>query len=360
MLSDVLDRQHNSFNVVRLFAAICVVVSHAYVVRDGMSVGEPLLPLTPYTLGQHAVNGFFVISGLMLSLSLHRQPSASRFVWARCLRIVPGLFVCGALVAYALGPVMTNASVSTYFSNLHTWLYPVAVIVLFARATPPQGLFTSVPLTEAVNDPLWTIKYELGCYLALVALQVTGIVRWRWALIVITVVAAAVLVAKPWIAISDGASDVLNHVSRFGLCFMLGILAFAFRCVVPITPALLLTSFAVAVATTGTWFAPVAYIVLVAHLVLIVGAADFGAFTKITRTTDVSFGTYIYAWPIQQTIVVLAPELSVVSMIAASLAIVLPLAWLSWRLIERPALEFKQRYDREGATAFAQSRGQRQ
>jgi peptidoglycan/LPS O-acetylase OafA/YrhL len=131
------------------------------------------------------------------------------------------------------------------------------------------------------------------------------------------------------------------------------VLAYTYRNDVPTTPWLLLTSFAIAVATTNTWFAPVAYILLVAHIVLIVGIADVGALSRFTRNTDISFGTYIYAWPTQQTIASLVPEMSVPSMIAVALAIVLPIAFLSWVFVEKPILNLKQRYDAMSATERA-------
>jgi peptidoglycan/LPS O-acetylase OafA/YrhL len=53
---------------------------------------------------------------------------------------------------------------------------------------------------------------------------------------------------------------------------------------------------------------------------------------------DLSYGTYIYGWPVAQTVAHLAPGLPAPVLVVASLAAVLPLAWASWHLVEAPAL----------------------
>lgn len=75
---------------------------------------------------------------------------------------------------------------------------------------------------------------------------------------------------------------------------MLGALAYRFRDEVPLTLWLIVTSLAIAIAATGTRYAGIAYIVLVAHLVIIIGAWNFGPLTGLTRDNDISYGTYIY------------------------------------------------------------------
>jgi peptidoglycan/LPS O-acetylase OafA/YrhL len=342
MLSDILDASRNSFNLVRLMAAISVIVSHAYVMRVGPGGPEPLAPLTPFTLGQHAVNAFFFLSGLTLSLSLARNPSLLHFTTARFLRVIPGLFVCGAFFAFVLGPVMTNWKLTDYFGDAHTWLYPLTVMVKFARAEPPHGVFTTAPFSEIPNDPLWTLKYELAAYAGLALLQLCGLLRSWMALIAMLLIAGSVYILTGSVAGNMTGSAWPFHMGRYGFCFLLGALAYRFRDFIPLMPWLLMASLAVAVAATGTRFAGLAYIVFVSHAVIVVGSFSFGPLTRVTRDTDISYGTYIYGWPIQQSIVVLFPAMSAEAMIAVALTIVLPLAFASWKLVEKPALDLKR------------------
>ena len=63
-----------------------------------------------------------------------------------------------------------------------------------------------------------------------------------------------------------------------------------------------------------------------------------------TRFGDASYGVYIWAFPIQQTLVQeIAGRLEPWCVIALATPIVLALAYASWRLVERPALRHKPR-----------------
>src|SRR5690606_23266723 len=53
----------NNFTLLRLALAVAVVVSHSVSVTTGSVFDEPLAASTGFTLGEHAVNGFFAISG---------------------------------------------------------------------------------------------------------------------------------------------------------------------------------------------------------------------------------------------------------------------------------------------------------
>ena len=93
LLAHHLAPQSNNFNAVRLGAALAVVVSHAFPLATGVSATEPLVGVTYFTLGQHAVNLFFMLSGLVVAASLDRSPSYPTFAQRRLLRVLPGLGV---------------------------------------------------------------------------------------------------------------------------------------------------------------------------------------------------------------------------------------------------------------------------
>ncbi|MDB5511725.1 MAG: hypothetical protein JWR08_1208, partial [Enterovirga sp.] len=72
-LGDALARPANAFTAVRLALAVAVVLSHAFSVTTGRVEDEPLARLTGFTLGEHAVNGFFAISGFLVTMSFCRR-----------------------------------------------------------------------------------------------------------------------------------------------------------------------------------------------------------------------------------------------------------------------------------------------
>lgn len=114
-LDHLIHPESNNFSLIRLLAAASVVISHAVYLGTGDRV-EPLSGITRYNLGQHAVNVFFIMSGLMVAGSLDGSASLAHFVVARALRIFPALAVCAVLTAFLLGPWVTSLPLSGYFA----------------------------------------------------------------------------------------------------------------------------------------------------------------------------------------------------------------------------------------------------
>jgi peptidoglycan/LPS O-acetylase OafA/YrhL len=341
VLSERLQSDRNSFNLVRLAAAASVIVSHLFILRYGPGTPEPLSVSTPFTLGQHAVNVFFVLSGLLLSRSLDRNPDLRRFAFARLLRIVPGLFVYGLVFALVSGPLLTSMAITGYFTDIKTWTYPFTVLARFQQAPAPPGLFGDLPYASAVNEPLWTLKYEMAAYAGLAVAQAMGLRKS-----VPFLMLSLVLTAFGLVVMQPGPQSVAGafwpyHLSRYGLCFLLGVLAHRGRDVLPVTPWLLPVSFIAAIAFAGTTLSPVTCIVATAHVAVVAGAMDFGPATRWTRRNDISYGTYIYGWPVQQALLTLVPGISLALFALLSFVCVMPLAIFSWSAIERPALNYR-------------------
>ncbi|UGV26980.1 acyltransferase [Rhodopseudomonas boonkerdii] len=341
VLSERLQSDRNSFNLVRLAAAASVIVSHLFILRYGPGTPEPLSSATPFTLGQHAVNLFFVLSGLLASRSLDRNPDLRQFAVARLLRIVPALFVYGLVFAIIAGPLLTAATLTGYFVDIKTWTYPVTVLARFQQAPAPPGLFDDLPYAFAVNEPLWTLKYEMAAYAGLGVAQAIGLRRSVPFLMLSLVVTAGGIVAmQPGLHSVEGTLWPY-HLSRYGLCFLLGVLAHRGRDLLPVTPWLMPISLTAAVAFAGTSLSPVTCIIATAHVAVVAGAADFGTATRWTQRNDISYGTYIYGWPVQQALLTLVPGISLPVFALLSFVGVLPLAIFSWSVVERPALNYR-------------------
>lgn len=123
---------------------------------------------------------------------------------------------------------------------------------------------------------------------------------------------------------------------------MLGVLAYFYRERLPLALVFLPITLLMAFALRGTFVEKHAFLVFIAHLVIALGAINYGALTRWTRETDISYGTYIYGWPTQQLIVTLFGSISIAGLAASSLLIVPVLGLLSWHLIEKPSLGFKK------------------
>lgn len=340
-LAAVLDPDKNSFNLVRLVAALSVVYSHSFLIPIGPSGIEPLAVTTPFNLSQHAVNAFFVLSGLTLAQSIVLKPNILSFAIARTLRIFPALIGFGLVFAFLVGPFVTKLPMAEYWGDLHTWIYALGVPVFFQHATPPHEIFTTVPLAGSVNNPLWTIKYEVAAYVALGICSLLGILRSRDGVLLSTAIMFGSMIIFDMES-DEGIRGAMSQVARFGFCFMLGVIAYFYRQSMPVSWVFLPVTLAVALVLRGTFVEKHAFLIFIAHFVIVFGAINYGFLTRWTRETDISYGAYIYEWPTQQLIVTAFGSISVAGLAALSLLIVPVLGFLSWHLIEKPALNFKK------------------
>lgn len=342
-LADCLSADANSFNLVRLLAALCVLLSHSFLVVFGNDAIEPLMTATPYTLGQHAVNAFFVISGLMLARSLDRDANLVRFFQARILRVFPGLLAYGFVFALVMGPFLTSLPLGEYLGDIHTFAYPMDVVLHFQNATPPHGIFSDAPAGSAANVPLWTIKYELAAYAALAAIFALGVLRRAsGAMCVLAAVLVLFLIAEIFILRPPAGDTFVHHLVRYAFCFLIGVVAFHLSDRISVSPRLLpVTGLAVFLAHDTLVESP-AFILFTAHLAFVAASRSYGVLTRLTKRTDISYGTYVYGWPVQQSLVVLFPGIGVAALAMAAIVVVPLFGLASWRLVEEPALRLKR------------------
>ncbi|MCC2111236.1 MAG: acyltransferase, partial [Hyphomicrobiales bacterium] len=252
-VGEILGRDANNFNLVRLIAAAGVVIGHAWLVTGGETVIEPLYGSTPFTIGQHAVNIFFAVSGLLVAASLDRQ-SIGGFLRARTLRIYPALIVCLALTTFVMGPLVTKLSVADYFTDGGTYGYFAKTLFVLAGSFPLPGVFTEQPFPDYVNLPVWTLKYEVVCYLALVVAFALGAFRRPSMLIVAFFAAAVSYAAIGMLPTSVGSIGPLEHLARLGMLFLAGTLAYRFRDKFPISIALVVFAAIAIMIADGTPF----------------------------------------------------------------------------------------------------------
>lgn len=333
-LSSRLGSRDNNFDLLRLLAAWAVLVSHSYALvgRD-----QPLHQFDT-TLGNLGVLIFFAVSGLLIRRSWEYDPSPRDFWAKRALRLLPALVVTALLTAFVLGPLVTTRPLGSYFTSLETWLYPVRLTLLVPFGAQLPGVFDDTVYAGAVNGSLWSLPVEVFAYLMLAVLGMTGLLARRW---VVTAVATASLVWAAWWVptMSDavGSAYVLS-------AFAVGAAAYTYReRLVLSTPIAL----GLVVLCTATGFGPTPLRVVV-WTVSAVYLSYWFAYAlprfgrALTRFGDASYGVYIWAFPLQQTVVQLVGN-DVDPWLVTGIAT--PVVWLlaiaSWRLVERPALRHK-------------------
>lgn len=341
-LGDILEPDRNSFGVIRLAMAIAVLVSHSFWFTTGSKIADPLVRFTGHSIGEHAVQVFFFLSGILVAQSLMRSRSVLNYAVARCLRIFPALIVCVLLTAFVLGPMFTHGGIVAYFTDRQLPLYIVKTLMLITGSAPLPHLFTDQPLPDMVNVSLWTLKYEVLCYIGLAFIGAVGLFNARlrpYTTALLLVLVAIVFIGKPKPLDSYTFADNLRY---FALYFYAGVAAYLLRDRVRLNGLLLIPLAALFAVAIGSRFVELACCLFLGYATLWASTFTFGGLRAFTTENDYSYGVYIFAGPIQQMVIMLLPDAgpSMVSLHALSIA--LPLAVFSWELIERPAIGLRK------------------
>ena len=347
-LSDTLNPVENSFGVVRLLAAVAVVLSHNVWVHSGKDVNDIVYHVSGLPLGKHAVHVFFVLSGLLVSLSLARSAGVVDYLRSRLLRIFPGFAACVMLTALVLGPAVSVLPLSEYFSSAQPLVHVVKTLSLVTAQERLPGVFVSNPFALEVNLSLWTIKYEVFCYLLLAGVSVIGFAASRARATLVFGGFVAFIIATyffPDLVVKD---SMLDSIRRFIMCFSLGALAFAHRDRIVLSPQLLLLGAAVACLAYGTRLAQPALVLVTAYSTLVLAAQSFGAFSRWTERTDLSYGIYLWGWPVAQVIMMTWPAATIWQLQISSLVMAALIAYVSWSFVERPALDLRRKFASRG------------
>ncbi len=338
-----MDRRQNNLDIMRLVAAIMVIFSHAFPIV-GATEPRSFLNPTGHSWGNLGVLVFFSISGYLIAGSWVKDPSVGRYWAKRALRLVPGLIVATTLSAWMLGPFFTRLSPAEYFTSPGTWLYPFQETLLFV---PPlfdlPGVFADNPMSD-INASLWTLPVEVLCYLGVMLLFV---LRMSKPVIVIACAVVLALLGAEGLHDALGLNLPLNaqmtQAATFGATFLVGTLLFLWKDQVKLHIGWGLGALAVAVAAGFTPAGGLIAPFLMAYAILSIGLSapvlPLGKF----RGWDLSYGTYIFAFPVEQAVRAATETTSPWVVAFISLALVLPLAALSWRLVEKPALALAPR-----------------
>lgn len=338
-VGQILEPERNNFNLLRLLAASAVVVSHAVFLHSGHKIDEILSGVTFYNLGDHAVNVFFVLSGLTVAASLARSPSTAEFIVARGLRIFPALVTC-ALLLILVGAIVTICTPAQFFSDTRVWRYGVKTLLLGSASTGLPGVFGGNPHPSTMNASIWTLKFEVACYLLLALAGWMGLLtkhRFIWLLTLSWSIACGFLLVR-----FGHDSTPVDQAARFWLCFSLGVGFYIFRERIPLSVfgvAALLLAFWV---TIGTGWERVISLLATGYMIIWSAKIPIGRLRDFTNRFDLSYGIYIFGWPITQTLIVMQPNLNVWLLTLLSLILATAVALPSWLLVERPALRARK------------------
>lgn len=163
-MSTAIKERNNNVDVIRVVAAVLVMVSHAYNFAENTN-RDIIVKLScgTYSLGGVCVCVFFMFSGYFIHQSLLHDDSGTEYFKKRIKRLFPAFVLVTALIAFVMGPCITTFSLREYFTHPATYRYMLNCIFITQHSLP--GVFENNIYGTVVNGPIWTIKVEFACYI---------------------------------------------------------------------------------------------------------------------------------------------------------------------------------------------------
>jgi len=337
----LIKERENSFDLIRHFAAFLVLFSHHFPLSGRP---EPSVPSWD-TFGFVAVVIFFSISGYFMPKSFSNSAGFLEFMVKRCKRIFPGLFVCSIIMVYVIGLIFTTASAYDYLFSTDQFK-TIFLFTAFMGNTIPT-VFSDFTYKNAINGSLWTLPIEFLCYI-IIGSALSLLNSWKTivCLLLAACIATATLGAK-WVDFVV-FSVPMSYLSLFGIAFCTGSLMSMTRKSwknyrIPM----------VAISLLLIWLLrgrPEVQILGTASIAVITIIIGLSVRDKLIHGRfDVSYGVYIYAFPIQQLVINCVTRDFWLGMFISALLTIVAGA-LSYKYVEKPFLNSKRSGQREEIT----------
>jgi peptidoglycan/LPS O-acetylase OafA/YrhL len=345
----------NHFGLFRLAFAISVIFSHAF---SAMSLKDPLQNLFhTVSIGEVAVDCFFILSGFLISMSWENSPSVPVFLSNRVLRIYPGFILAFVISVFVIGPIGA-LSLRAYFHGLNPVDLLRSVIILQSPITPRTFPHSNDPM---INKALWTIHLEFICYLLLMGLGIAKILQRKWLVVALFAgVWAGFLIFRHTSASAGNGGAIYGNMGisllRFLPMFLAGAVMYKTQWH-RIRPGWLVAGAAGALllGLCNRFTAEPAIATAGAYLMMVAGTSG-AAPNAVRQMPDISYGIYLYgSLGLKLTGLipaVIAPEEN----FALALIFAMSMGLLSWYAVERPALQLKKRFffEKKKQKTFAQ------
>jgi peptidoglycan/LPS O-acetylase OafA/YrhL len=336
-----LTERENNFGLLRITFATLVILTHSFYFVDGNALREPLVRwFHTLEFGDVAVDGFFIISGYLVTKSFLRSRSNAEYIGKRVLRIYPGYIMACAV------SVLIGINVGATLPHIDFTMIMVAYVQLLLMGGVHLDHTFSHSAYPGVNGSLWSISYEFRCYLLLIVLGMLGAFRNKRIIGLLTVCFLF------WVTMLDVTSttggnmmwgSLAGNVRTIAL-FLAGSSFFLFEDAIVYSRLYATASLAaLLILLSYSNLATTALAVFGGYIVFWFALhGPTSSFSRATNQTDLSYGVYLYAWPIGELLVQFFRGLSPWLVFWFTVLIVYPVAFISWSLLEKPALGLKR------------------
>ncbi|WP_052461102.1 acyltransferase family protein [Psychroserpens mesophilus] len=331
-ISQLLNKQNNNLDLIRVFLAILVIVGHTIPLNGGSESWFDPLYLFEFTYsGAFAVKLFFFISGLVVTNSYLKKNDVVYYLISRVFRILPLLFFVLVITVFAFGPILTRLPIANYFSELGNFSY-IWKNLLFNTKYYLPGIFNENLTPDVVNGSLWSLKYEIGCYIAVlisfIALRQKN--KYYLNIPILIVIADAFFTEGLFYHYLGDSSEINLTPASFAIGAFLAV-----------------NSDFISINYKSVIITAILYYVFrdshINHILLIICAASITIFIssnkhvlKLKPKYDISYGIYLWGFLIQQTLYQYFGHLNPYLHCLLAIIITLILGFASFVFIEKP------------------------
>ncbi len=321
---------------------------------DGGDKREPLVAIFhTFSLGTLAVDAFFLISGYLITASFVSSANLVDYFRKRILRIYPAFIVSSLLCVFVVAP-LGGATMNALGAG--DWARLGYRLVMLKSPEVP-GSFAGLG-SPALNGSAWSISYEFRCYILVALLGLIGLYRRPKTFVALTLAVLAASIALAWpdqnfqVQVpgwAEGAFGDPIQDARLLSAFMIGACFWLFRRSIPLDGRYAAVAAALLCALMfSRHFAEPALVLLGGYVLFWVSfKARWKPLLTINARQDISYGTYLYAWPIGIVMVWYWRTIPVPALILLATIGAMILGTVSWYAVERPALRWKPKSKRQ-------------
>ena len=329
--------------------ATCVLITHSLLL-GGYKLEDPLsfLSKNQTDLAEFGVMGFFTLSGFLITASFERTKNVWVFLSHRLLRILPGFWVCLVITACVLAPLiflLSGRSVSGFqFTGKESAVsYILNNFLLKVRQWSIKDLLNYASYQESLNGSLWSLFPELQCYCFTVVAGILGLFNKNKILLLIFTITILVFFAINFnFSKSFGPTIlILSPALKLYASYFVGSLLYLYRDQLTLDKkgTLFLFLFTLMLLKFGGY-------TLISPLLIGMLLINIFQLFEVKMKYDVSFGVYIYSFPVQQLLFqIFGNRLNVILFIALSFLMSIAAGFLSYILVERPFINLRKRTD---------------
>jgi peptidoglycan/LPS O-acetylase OafA/YrhL len=309
------------------------------------------------TFGNISVWAFFVISGFLITQSWQRTPKVVKYLKRRIGRIYPGFAVAGLLTAIIVVPIAADPATYHHVSPL-SYLLNTLRLQIFKY----PAVFMHNPQPNILNGSLWSVPYEFWCYIGVMLLGLAGLLRRRPVVIALFFLVIGLhlyMDISGWAPSGSILGQIFGYPPFWAAVLPFYLAGTIFQLYGGHKLLRLPLIGLAAVLLVASNFIPHGLIVTMptcgAYLLMALAYLPSLHPLNLGRYGDFSYGTYLYAMPIQQLLILRAHgHISPWLLFVEATALTLVVGALSWFLVERHFLKRSSQLKHEGLLPAAQ------